>query len=98
LGWNDKAWNGKGNALEKLGKFDEARKTYDRAIKIDPHNSKSWSNKESAFRFKKTLSQTPKTPIPTPKITYESPTSTPIITSSFLVLIPLLLVPLLLLS
>ena len=39
------AWNGKGNALIILNKYDEAINPYDKAIKINPYNSKAWYNK-----------------------------------------------------
>ncbi|HZK71138.1 MAG TPA: tetratricopeptide repeat protein [Clostridia bacterium] len=32
------AWFGKGNALENMGKYEEATKTYRKAMEIEPHN------------------------------------------------------------
>src|SRR5208283_252017 len=42
---NSAAWDNKGIALCKLGKFDEAITAYDKAIEVDPQNSGAWYNK-----------------------------------------------------
>jgi tetratricopeptide (TPR) repeat protein len=42
---SSKAWNNKGVALGKSGKFDEAIKAYDKAIEINPQISETWNNK-----------------------------------------------------
>jgi Tfp pilus assembly protein PilF len=38
------AWNNLGIAYEQLGKFDEARKAYDQALKIEPNNQHILNN------------------------------------------------------
>jgi predicted negative regulator of RcsB-dependent stress response len=43
------AWNGKGNALEDLNRYDEAITCYDRALKIDPNHADAWNNKGNAL-------------------------------------------------
>ncbi|NLA38882.1 MAG: tetratricopeptide repeat protein, partial [Methanomicrobiales archaeon] len=43
------AWNNKGLALRKLGRYDEAIQCYDRALEIDPKNAKAWSSKSYAL-------------------------------------------------
>ncbi len=44
-----KAWYNKGNALFKLGRYNEALKAYDKAIEIKPDYHKAWSNKGVAL-------------------------------------------------
>ena len=39
------AWSNKGNALGKQGKYDEAIKAYDEAIRLDPKDADAWYNK-----------------------------------------------------
>jgi len=39
------AWNNKGNALARLGKFEDALRCYDRALEIDPGYRGAWVNK-----------------------------------------------------
>jgi len=39
------AWNNKGNALARLGKFEDALRCYDRALDIDPGYRGAWVNK-----------------------------------------------------
>ena len=39
-----KAWNNKGDALEQ-GKYDEAIKAYDEAIRLDPNEADAWNAK-----------------------------------------------------
>jgi tetratricopeptide (TPR) repeat protein len=39
------AWNRKGNALLELGRFKEALKCYEEALKLDSKNDVIWSNK-----------------------------------------------------
>ena len=43
------AWYFKGFALNSLGKYDEAIKMFDKAIKIDPRDAAAWHNKGSAL-------------------------------------------------
>jgi tetratricopeptide (TPR) repeat protein len=43
------AWNNKGYALANLGKYKEAIKCYDRAIKVDPNNAEAWCSKGSTL-------------------------------------------------
>jgi len=38
------AWNDLGTGLEQLGRFDEARKAYERALELDPGNNFIRSN------------------------------------------------------
>lgn len=45
------AWYNKGNALKNLGKYDEAVKAYDEAIKLDPKFAWPWNNKGNALRM-----------------------------------------------
>lgn len=39
------AWNNKGNSLADLGKYDEAIKSFDEAIRINPGYATAWYNK-----------------------------------------------------
>ncbi len=39
------AWHSKANALDSLGRHEEAIACYDNAIKCDPHNAECWFNK-----------------------------------------------------
>jgi tetratricopeptide (TPR) repeat protein len=39
------AWHVKANCLDDLGKCEEALRSYDTAIRLDPCNSESWFNK-----------------------------------------------------
>jgi tetratricopeptide (TPR) repeat protein len=39
------AWNEKANFLDYLGKYEEAIRCYDRAIRIDPELSEAYFNK-----------------------------------------------------
>jgi tetratricopeptide (TPR) repeat protein len=43
------SWYNKENALNKLNKFGEAIKTYDKAIEINSQYSKAWINKGIAL-------------------------------------------------
>ena len=43
------AWYNKGIALDNLGKYDEAIKAYDEAIKLDPNDAVAWNNKGVAL-------------------------------------------------
>ena len=38
------AWNNKGNALARLGKFEDALRCYDRALELDPGYRGAWVN------------------------------------------------------
>ena len=38
-------WVKKGNAFQSQGKYDEAIKAYDEAIRLDPNLAYAWSNK-----------------------------------------------------
>jgi Flp pilus assembly protein TadD len=42
-------WNNKGLALVKQGKYDEAIKCYDEAIRLDPNPAGAWNNKGVAL-------------------------------------------------
>ena len=42
------AWNNKGVALHNQGRYDEAIKAYDEAIRLDPEYANAWNNKGSA--------------------------------------------------
>ena len=43
------AWNNKGIALYGQGKYDEAIKAYDEAIRLDPNYAMAWNNKGIAL-------------------------------------------------
>ena len=43
------AWNNKGNALNYQGKYDEAIKAYEEAIRLDPNYVDAWYNKGIAL-------------------------------------------------
>ncbi len=43
------AWNNKGLALRKLGRYDEAVECYDKALKIKPKFAAAWNNKGFAL-------------------------------------------------
>ena len=43
------AWNNKGIALYSQGKYNEAIKAYDEAIKLDPKYAMAWNNKGLAL-------------------------------------------------
>ena len=43
------AWNNKGIALNAQGKYDEAVKAYDEAIRLDPSFADAWYNKGLAL-------------------------------------------------
>ena len=43
------AWNNKGLALYKLGRYEEAIECYDRALQIDPDNAVAWTGKGVAL-------------------------------------------------
>ena len=42
-------WNNKGNALDELGKYDEAIGAYDEAIKLNSSIPVYWNNKGNAL-------------------------------------------------
>src|SRR5207253_2236366 len=42
---NVTAWNNKGLAFHRLGKYEEAIKCYDKALEIDPNYVTAWNNK-----------------------------------------------------
>jgi len=44
------AWYGKGVALGKLGKHEEALKCYEKAIEINPNHAKAWYGKGAALK------------------------------------------------
>lgn len=44
------AWDGKGVALNALGRYEEAIEAYHQAIKLDPKNADVWYNKGIAFQ------------------------------------------------
>lgn len=46
---NAEMWNNKGVALEKAGKYAEAIKAYDQAIKLNPKYIEAWNNKGVAL-------------------------------------------------
>jgi len=46
-----KEWNNEGNALQTMGKFEEAVKCYDQAIAIRPWGVEVWNNKGSALGY-----------------------------------------------
>ncbi|MHB8280911.1 MAG: tetratricopeptide repeat protein, partial [Candidatus Humimicrobiaceae bacterium] len=39
------AWISKGLALHRLGKYDEAIKSFNKAIRINPENGRAWISK-----------------------------------------------------
>lgn len=39
------AWNNRGNALARLGRYEEALRCYERALTLDPGYRGSWMNK-----------------------------------------------------
>ena len=43
-------WNNKGNALDALGKFQDAIKCYDKSLKINPRYDLAWGNKGNALK------------------------------------------------
>ncbi len=40
-----RAWHNKANALDSIGKFDEAIRCYDSALTCDPNDAECWFNK-----------------------------------------------------
>ena len=46
---NKVAWEDKGYALRKLGRYEEAIRCYDRALEIDPRDAVAWYNKGIAL-------------------------------------------------
>lgn len=42
---NPAAWNDKGNVLAMQGSYDEAIRSFDEAIRLDPNNAETWNNK-----------------------------------------------------
>ncbi len=44
-----KAWNNKGLALDKLGRYQEAVDSYEKALSIDPNDATVWHNKGLAL-------------------------------------------------
>src|SRR4051794_1115877 len=38
-------WNGKGLALYNLGRYEEAIKHYDKALELNPNDSRNWYNR-----------------------------------------------------
>lgn len=42
-------WNNKGNSLANLGHCDEAIRSFDKALKIDPRNADAWINKGASL-------------------------------------------------
>jgi len=47
------AWNGKGNALAYLKKYEQAIECYDKAIEIDPKYVYAWNGKGNALAYLK---------------------------------------------
>ena len=47
------AWNNKGAALDDQGKYDDAIKAFDEAIRINPNYADAWYNKGVAFYHQK---------------------------------------------
>ena len=45
-----RAWHAKANALETLGKYEEALKCYDAALKCDEGDAECWFNKGVALK------------------------------------------------
>ena len=43
-------WFNKGNDLEDQGKYDDAIKAYDEAIRLDPNYAKAWYNKGAILK------------------------------------------------
>jgi tetratricopeptide (TPR) repeat protein len=54
---NHEAWFDRGNELCKLGRYEEAISSYNRAIEINPDNDKIWSNRGSALRILRRYSE-----------------------------------------
>jgi len=44
-------WNNKGSALGRQGKYDEAIKCFDEAIRLDPNRASAWYNKGTALKL-----------------------------------------------
>ena len=49
------AWNNKGNALDKLKRYDESLICYDKAIEINPNYVDAWNNKGNALNSLKKI-------------------------------------------
>ena len=45
------AWYNKGLALNKLGRYDEAIKAYDEAIRLDPNYAYPWYNRGRTLKL-----------------------------------------------
>ncbi len=56
---SETAWNGKGNALKDLRRFEEALHAYERALALDPHYANAWNGRGVAlwflYRYKEAL-------------------------------------------
>ena len=53
LPWSGNAlkdWNGKGENLDSLGRYEEALQCYDKALKSDKRNAYAWSNKSISLK------------------------------------------------
>lgn len=46
---NPETWHNKGNALNSLGKFEEALSCFDKALEINPNYAEAWNNKGLAL-------------------------------------------------
>ena len=43
-------WNNKGNALDNLGKYEEAIQCFDKVLELDPNNADVKTAKEKALK------------------------------------------------
>ncbi len=51
------AWNNRGNALDDLGRNEEAIASYDQALKFKPDYHQAWYNKACYYALKGNIEQ-----------------------------------------